>query len=399
MAQQSGAEEQKEALQAENEDMMRQLQQLKASIEEADAEIAELKSSGALARKTSPPVSAPLESGDAPSARGPEGSAPPGAAELAKFVAAKKLAVRSGVETATRKVGTVLPGEVVGCLEQKTAANGALRVRCDKGWVTATTATGDALLRPRGAGDAEPGGKPAPARAPLPLPNKNDLIELSKLKSPPSDVHMVLGALCTVLGSKGTAKVKDIKATLAKMKALDPTRLGGKIERRLAKVVKSPEFRIDRVAKSSKAAAGIAKWSAPRRSCVHWTEPPALPRLPPSVQPKAPCAGCWRCIRRQEASFQARQKALTASRTRSHDPPPRSTARRRPAPPAEAHPLPSSSRGSRQRRWLAKRRALGPPLRGRGRLRAPAPPSDPGMPLSYSHPTSGVASSLFSARR
>ena len=263
MAEQSGVQEQKEALQAENEDMMRQLQQLKASIEEADAEIAELKSSGALARKTSPPVSAPLESGDAASARGPEGSAPPGAAELAKFVATKKLAVRSGVETATRKVGTVLPGEVVGCLEQKTAANGALRVRCDKGWVTATTATGDALLRPRGAGDAEPGGKPAPARAPLPLPNKNDLIELSKLKSPPSDVHMVLGALCTVLGSKGTAKVKDIKATLAKMKALDPTRLGGKIERRLAKAVKSPEFRIERVAKSSKAAAGIAKWSAP----------------------------------------------------------------------------------------------------------------------------------------
>ena len=60
--------------------------------------------------------------------------------------------------------------------------------------------------------------------------------------------------------------------------------------------------------------------------------------------------------------------------------------------------------------WLARRwprgaamafveRARGPPLRGRGRLRARAPPSDPGMPLSYSHPTSGVASSLFSARR
>ena len=80
MAEQSGVQEQKEALQAENEDMMRQLQQLKASIEEVDAEIAELKSSGALARKTSPPVSAPLESGDAASARGPEGSAPPGAA-------------------------------------------------------------------------------------------------------------------------------------------------------------------------------------------------------------------------------------------------------------------------------------------------------------------------------
>ena len=218
---------------------------------------------------------------DLPAADGVRGS---NEARGARLIATKKLAVRSGIEVSTRKVGSIAPGDLVIGLEQRVSSDGALRVRSAKGWVSATNLSGATLLRPAREGEGTPGSPRASAEAglavtpadistPLRLPSKADLIELSGLLRPPSTVIAVLKTLCVVLEGKGTTRhsgkngwaatttmLKNQSAVLLKMKAVDPATLGPGIGRHLAKLINDPDFELASIAKQSKAAASVAKW-------------------------------------------------------------------------------------------------------------------------------------------
>ena len=259
-----------------------QLKMLKEQIAEADGEIMELKQGGGAPLdgygEPARPPSTPLD-GDDSSVSDP--------ARGKRFIATKKLAVRSGIEANTRKVGTIAPGELVIGLEQQISTEGALRVRSVKGWVTATSLSGVPLLRLALDGEGTPGSPRADALpgsasppplalgAALKLPTKSELIELTRLKKPPATVANVCGAVRVVLEGKDTARnnggkgngwaltvslLKNYNSTLNQMKAVDPTGLSAAVGRRLAKLINDPEFDPDRIAKVCGAVVGMAKW-------------------------------------------------------------------------------------------------------------------------------------------
>ena len=261
-----------------------QLKILKEQIAEADGEIMELKQGGAPldgyaepARQPEAP-SSPLDGDDS------RGSADP--ARGKRFIATKKLAVRSGIEANTRKVGAIAPGELVIGLEQQISTEGALRVRCSRGWVTATSLSGVPLLRLALDGEGTPGSPRSealtgtasspPALAlgsAVKLPAKSDLIELTRLKKPPAAVAAVCGAVRVVLEGKDTARnnggkgwaltvsmLRNYNSTLIQMKAVDPAALSAAVGRRLAKLINDPEFDPDAIAKVCGAVVGMAKW-------------------------------------------------------------------------------------------------------------------------------------------
>ena len=275
-------EARKEQLRKENEEMQAQLSLLQLQIAEADGEIQELKSQGAgapaaLSGEEGVAAAEPAERPGSPAEerRGSDG------ARGKRFIATKKLAVRSGIEANTRKVGSIAPGELVIGLEQQISNEGALRVRSAKGWVSATNVSGAVLLRPALDGEGMPGSPRTdesssaalPDAAPLRLPSKADLIELAGPQRPPPAVITLLGTVRVVLEGKDTswhtgksawaatgAMLKNQASTLIKMKEVVPALLSPAVGRRLAKLINDPDFHPAAIAKQCRAAASVAKW-------------------------------------------------------------------------------------------------------------------------------------------
>jgi hypothetical protein len=135
----------KAQLEAENSQMLQELQSLQQELHDIDSQILaatqpQLHSTGAGAEHHEH-----CDSVDSPGAV--PGDAPrlpvqPRGAKAA-YMVVRKVAVRRGSDMQSRRVGSLRPGQHIWVVEEKPLEGGVLRVRCAEGWITASRNSSD----------------------------------------------------------------------------------------------------------------------------------------------------------------------------------------------------------------------------------------------------------------